>query len=273
MIKSQIISHNEEMVVTRVRESVEMYAKQAGEILLSFYKQTTLARSYKPDGSFATQADIASEKYLVEKLKPLVPGAGFYAEESGIVAGNEYEWVIDPLDGTTNFAHGVPYFCVSIALTHNKKPILGVIYQPVLKELFVAQMGKGAFLNGHTLLISQQKTMQKALISWWSDTAVDKGKFVVDMTTKLLPYESSIRSFGASALDIAYCAAGKLEGCFYRGAFWWDVAAGALLVAEAGGCVTTFSGGEVGPENTSFIAGNEPIYTELAQLIRSVYSV
>ncbi len=266
-----MVHKNQEMVIASVRDSVEMYAKQAGEILLSFYKQTTLARNYKSDGSFATQADIASERYLLEKLKPLIPGAGFYAEESGIVVGNDYEWVIDPLDGTNNFAHGIPYFCVSIALTYKQEPVLAVIYQPILKELFSAQLGKGAFLNGHKLAVSGQESMPQAIMSMCSSS--EGTEVIRKIRSSLVSYDSSMRSFGASALDIAYLAAGKLDGCFYKGTCWWDIAAGSLLVTEAGGKVSTLAGDQVGPKDPSFVGGNEPIFKELSQLIKSALSV
>lgn len=251
-------------------KEVVLCAEKAGEILLSYY-QEGLARSYKADGSFATQADIAAERYLIEALTVLIPGAGFYAEESGIVVGNEYVWVIDPLDGTTNFAHGLPYFCTSIALTYKGERILGVIYQPLLKELFTAQKGSGAFLNGKRLLVSEQSKLEDSVITMCSST--DKNESVAQIGKMLSAYPLSLRNFGASALDLAYCAAGKMEACFYQGTSWWDIAAGSLMIEEAGGKVSTFQGDSINPENRTFVGGNEPIFKEVSRLIKGIVSV
>lgn len=254
--------------MSSVLQEVEKCSRKAGDILLSYHDKIGLIRSYKSDGSFATQADLASEKYLIEALRPLIPGAGFYAEESGIQEGNEYSWVIDPLDGTTNFAHGLPYFCVAIALTYRQQPILGVIYQPTTQELFSAQHGCGAFLKkgsvSRKLSVSQETVFKKAAIV----TCIkDVAGFLKGMD-EFIPEWFHIRDYGAGALDIAYCAAGRFDGCFYEGTKWWDVAAGMVLVEEAGGKLTTLQGGVPGPENSSFIGGNEPIFNELSQVIQ-----
>lgn len=250
--------------LSAVLKQVEIYAQQAGEILLSYY-QGSLSRSYKGDGSFATQADVAAEQHLLKVLRPLIPGAGFYAEESGIEAGNEYEWVIDPLDGTTNFAHSIPYFCTSIALTYKQERLLGVVYEPLSKELFVAQKGKGAFLNGKRLAVSQVSKFDDAVLTMCSST--DKNESVCKISCALSPHQISLRNFGASALDIAYCAAGRMEACFYEGTCWWDIAAGSLMIEEAGGKVSTFQGGELEPDNQTFVGGNEPIFAQLLEII------
>jgi myo-inositol-1(or 4)-monophosphatase len=255
---------------TLVLQEVEKYAQKVGEILLSYY-EGGLSRLYKSDGSFATEADVAAEQYLIKALTSLVPGAGFYAEESGVVAGNDYVWVIDPLDGTSNFAHGLPYFCTSIALTYKQEPIIGVIYQPVLQQLFSAQQGQGAFCNGKRLAVSKENELEKAMVTMCS--SMDKNEPVCKITYALSVYQGSIRSFGASALDIAYCAAGKMEACFYEGTCWWDIAAGSLLLKEAGGKVSTFQGGAINPENRTFVGGNEPIFRQLSSIIQKTVGV
>ncbi len=263
----------DEQTLSSVLQEVEKCAYKAGEILLSYHDQVGLVRSYKSDGSFATQADLASEKYLIEALRPLVPGAGFYAEESGIQEGNEYTWVIDPLDGTTNFAHGLPYFCVAIALTYRQKPVLGLIYQPTTQELFSAQRGCGAFLKGggvsRKLTVSQESFFPKAAIVM----CIENVASLLKGMDEFIPEWPHIRDYGAGALDIAYCAAGRFDGCFYEGTKWWDVAAGMVLLEEAGGKFSTLQGGMPGPENSSFVGGNEPIFNELSQVIRKTVGV
>ncbi len=260
----------EQIAMSALLKEVALRAQKAGDILLSYY-QGGLTRSYKVDGSFATQADIAVERYLIEVLTALIPGAGFYAEESGITVGNEYLWVIDPLDGTTNFAHGLPYFCTSIALTYKGERVLGVIYSPLLKELFTVQKGEGAFFNGKRLGVSEHNMLDNAVITMCSST--DKNKSIAQIGSILSGYPLSLRNFGASALDLAYCAAGKIEGCFYEGTCWWDIAAGSLMIEEAGGKVSTFQGDMVNSENRTFIGGNEPIFKEISRLIKGIVSV
>jgi len=263
----------DEQTLSLVLLEVEKCARKAGEILLSYHDQAGLVRSYKLDGSFATQADLASEKYLIEALRPLVPDAGFYAEESGIQEGNEYTWVIDPLDGTTNFAHGLPYFCVAIALTYRQQPVLGVIYQPTTQELFSAQGACGAFLKRgaitRTLSVSQETVLETGVIGTW----IGDDGISLKIVQSLNPTLPSVRALGAGALDIAYCAAGRLDVCFYEGTKWWDVAAGMVILKEAGGNYSTLQGGVPGPENSSFVGGNEPIFNELSQVIRKTVGV
>lgn len=262
----------DEKMLSLVLEEVEKCARKAGEILLSYQTQTQLVRSYKSDGSFATQADLASEKYLIEALRPLVPGAGFYAEESGQEQGNEYSWVIDPLDGTTNFVHGLPYFCVSLALTFKDQSIIGVVYHPATGELFSAQRDHGAFVKIGTskrcLSVSNEKRLTKGMFVMCSD---DMAEFVKSLYKQ--PERPYIRDYGASALDIAYCAAGRFDGAFYQGTKWWDIAAGSLLLEEAGGKGSTLVGGKIGPGNSSFIGGNGLIFEEFSQMVRKTVGV
>ena len=184
---------------------------------------------------------------------------------SGITSGNEYAWVIDPLDGTANFAHGIPYFCVTIALTRHQEPLLALTYQPLTKELFVAERGRGAFLNGQRMTVSETKSLDKAYVAACSCSGTE---WVMRGYSRLMAHGVSVRSFGASALDIAYCADGRLDGCFFQGTCWWDIAAGLLLLQEAGGQVSTLYGQVPSPDDSSFVGGNELIFTELYQFLQ-----
>ena len=240
---------------------LQQIVKEAGAILMQYYK-TSLIRTHKNDGSFATQADLASERFLIEKLQRLLPGAGFYAEESGVVKGQtDYMWVIDPLDGTSNFAHGLPYFCVSVALTFKDVPFVGVIFQPVMNELFFAQTGKGAFLAEGLLAVSAKTDFKQAFASVESILAQ---KCIGNVSLQM----SSIRSCGASALDMAYVAAGIFDVAFITKFSWWDVAAGMVLVQEAGGCVRTFKGELFGYGSESLVAGNNFLVDFGVELIK-----
>lgn len=248
----------------KVIEAAKPIMQKTGELLLSHFN-TVLQRTYKHDGSYATQADIAAESFLIEQLKPLVPGAGFLAEESGKVAGNEYCWVIDPLDGTTNFAQGIPYFCSSVALTKNNKSVAGFIYQPVLKELFWAQEGVGAFLNGQKLTVSNIEKLDQAVVIFAYPYKDDPVYF--DLVAQLNYKTYSGRCLGAAALDQAYCAAGRADAVIFTGLSWWDCAAGMLLISEAGGTVSEFNGESVGQDYRTFLGGNKLICDQVLNLI------
>ncbi len=248
-------------------EDLERIVKEAGRILLSYFHQPLSLNAKDQDG-FVTEADIASEKYLIEQLGLLLPQASFQAEESGKVGSGEYCWVIDPLDGTSNFAHQIPYFCISVALTYHDKPIIGVIYQPVMNEFFYAQKGAGTYLNGQKLEDIASKNQE------WSMIAVgfpyEKKKQFVDLlgaAQRILPETYSFRCFGAAALDLAYVAAGRLNGAISEGLKWWDVAAGIVLIEEAGGRATDFRGQEITPSYVSFVAANRPMHEKLIQLL------
>lgn len=243
---------------------LEPIVKEAGALLKGYYLRVK-ERYKKDDGSFATEADLASEKFLIEHLKNVVPGAGFFAEESGIQKGNDFAWVIDPLDGTTNFAYGLPYFCVSVALTKNDVPIVGVIYQPLLEEFFYAEKGAGATLNGYAIKVSHTEQLEKSLIMFeHPDVNDDRFNHAIQ---KVSPMASSLRQCGAAALDLAYCASGRSDAVLLGNLSWWDVAAGMLLISEAGGIVSSFDGGGIGPSYTDFLGGNKLISSQLLPIV------
>lgn len=212
------------MNIDNLREPFEICLRQAGSLALSYYKLPVTLIPKKQ--GFCTQADLAVEQFLLQQLGVLLPGTAFCAEESGLSGDqqSDYCWVIDPLDGTTNFAHAIPYFCISVALTYQGKPILGGIYQPVLDEFFYGAYGAGAWFNGTRIAPRSQAVGVKLLVaSAWS-TRKPIGR--------LRGY--TVRYFGAAALDCAYLACGKLDGLMFDRAAWWDIAAGILLLQEAG---------------------------------------
>lgn len=261
---------------------LEIIIKDAGDILLTYFSKHNLARFDKPDGSFATQADLESEKFLIAKLHELMPEAGFFTEETGIQNGNnEYLWVIDPLDGTTNFAQGLPYFCISVALTKNNVPVIGAIYNPLLKEFFYAIKGSGAFLKIFTTTISttlsnlthqelnlnNHKNLKNSVILF--SVPYKKNMHFFDEITSISDQAYSIRTFGAAALDQAYVAAGRGDAVVMQGLSWWDVAAGMLIITEAGGTVTDFEGKEITPKYQTFLGAISPLYDELRVLVKT----
>lgn len=252
------------MNIQLLQTSVEQVVIQAGELLLSYFN-TALERHAKSDGSFATNADLASEKLLIEKLGELLPEAGFYAEESGISNPSDYMWVIDPLDGTTNFAQGIAYFCVSVALTYKDERILGVVYQPCTKQLWAATKGNGATLNGEPIQVAQKSELAQAVIGCAVSYEIDQTLYNTIELLRSKVY--SIRIMGAAALDIVHCASGQFDGVLFKGLKWWDVAAGSLIVEEAGAQGSTFEGNSINKPTGFFIGGSELIFKELSSLI------
>ena len=241
--------------------------QHAGTLVMDFY-QTTLDKQHKEDGSFATQADHASEAYLIKELSLLIIGSGFYAEESGITQGeNEYMWVIDPLDGTSNFSLGIPYFCIAVALMYQNIPILGCIYNPITQELFYAQKGSGAYCNDVPIRVTNQKDMEQAIVAFELDYEH------LALLNCSWHFSKSIRMCGASALDLAYCAAGRYDVTILTCFKWWDIAAGIILMQEAQGIAITFDEEMPVLSSKSLIAGNKflvPLYLELIKDVNSI---
>lgn len=237
-----------------LRAGLEDAVRAAGSLLMRYYQQP-LTRLYKGD-SFATEADLASERFLIAELHKLVPQASIYAEESGR-SGNkdsDYTWVVDPLDGTTNFAHGMPYFCVSVALTCGGQPVIGAVYQPVLDELWYAQAGAGAWLNGTKIVLTPPENEKIKLIG--APLLRKIGSEGFDWVSRIAGSGCSLRICGAAALDCAYVAGGKLNGLMLQNIAWWDIAAGVLLIQEAGGVVTDTTGKSVIGPCQAIIAGD-----------------
>jgi len=242
---------------------VEPIIRKAGDIVLSYY-QKTLVWKEKKDKGFVTEADIASEEYLISALRKVLPEAAFFAEESGVQGNSDYRWVIDPLDGTTNFAYAIPYFCISVALTYRDIPIFGIIYLPLTDELFYAEKGKGAFLNGNRINVAQERPLQKSLLLVGFPYA--KGEAFLSVFNHLRAISQhtyAFRHLGAIAVDLAYVACGRADGVFFEDLAWWDVAAGILLIEEAGGKVSTYENENVTPLYRSFIAANDTLHAHL----------
>lgn len=248
---------------------VEPVLKEAGSILLSYWSGP-LEIHVKKQG-FYTQADIASEQFLMRELTRIMPEATIWAEESGKSPdnGSGYRWVIDPLDGTTNFARHVPYFCISVALTYQDVPLYGAIYQPITQELFHAQHGLGAFLNGNRIQVSQKgDSLLKDIIALGLAYENEKRAKVVQYSQEIAQKAYAVRHTGAVALDCAYVAAGRFEGLIFAGLSWWDVAAGMLLIKEAGGKITTFEGDAIRPNFDTCIGGSPQAWHDLSAIIK-----
>jgi myo-inositol-1(or 4)-monophosphatase len=249
---------------------VEPIIRKVGKLQLSYFAEARLLDRQEKDGAgFCTVVDIESEQFLIENLSPIIPGADFFAEESGITGNGDYCWVIDPLDGTINFTHGLPHFCISIALTHKNEVVFGMIYQPVLDELFWAQKGKGAWLNGDRISVTEpEKFDQSLLVIGLPYEAKRDYKAYLQNIISVVPRAYTFRYLGAAALDLAYVACGRFDGIFFAGLAWWDFAAGDLLIREAGGKTSDFQGVSIGLESKSLVAGGSQVYKKLFELLK-----
>ena len=227
--------------------------------------------SQKQINDFVTEIDHASEKTIIETLLTAYPGHGILAEETGREYGakdSDFVWVIDPLDGTTNFIHGFPAYCVSIALTVKGKVEQAVVYDPTRNDLFTATKGRGAFLNERRIRVSKRTQLKDCLISTgFPFRPGDNFKSYMNMMGEVMQRTAGIRRPGAAALDLAYVAAGFTDGFFESGLSIWDVAAGSLLVTEAGGLVGNFTGEAEFLEQRECLAGNPRIYGQLVPIL------
>jgi len=208
--------------LSEIKREVEPILVKAGDLLLSYFKNGVSYKN-KADNSLVTEADIQVEKFLVEHLSKVLPEASFFTEESGSIGPKaSISWVIDPLDGTTNFAHAIPYFCISVALTVNNEPVLGFVYHPILNQMFHAIAGQGAFLNGSSIQVSSTNKIDQTFLAVgipYEKSDIYLQRFFKDMS-EIMRKTFAFRHFGAVALDLAYVASGKLDAIFFEDMFW-----------------------------------------------------
>ncbi|MCD4694839.1 MAG: inositol monophosphatase [Bacteroidales bacterium] len=220
---------------------------------------------------FVTYVDKTSEERLVFDLEKILPEAGFIAEENGNYKKKEkYNWIIDPLDGTTNFIHGVPMFSISIALLEEKKLVSGVVYEVNLQECFYAWDNGGAFLNGHKINVSETSMLKDGLMATgfpYSDFS--RLDAYTDVFLHLMKNTHGVRRLGSAAVDLAYLACGRYDAFYEYGLKPWDVAAGSLIVAEAGGVISDFSGGNNYVFGEEIIAANSMVFEEFLRIIKN----
>jgi myo-inositol-1(or 4)-monophosphatase len=244
-------------------------ARSAGDLILRSSDNVGQLRiDQKGKNDFASEVDRAAEREIINIIRTAYPDHAILAEESGQHQGNDFVWVIDPLDGTTNFLHGFPQYAVSIALKYKGRLEVAVIYDPLRDELFTAKRGGGAMLNSRRLRVTNQLSMKGALIGtgfpFKTDLHLDA---YVGMFKAISMEAAGIRRAGAAALDLAYVAAGRLDGFWEIGIMEWDMAAGILLIKEAGGVVTDFSFNDNYLASGNVIAGSPKMHQMLYQLI------
>ena len=248
--------------------------KKAGAVLLDYHnKLQTLQIQSKGRFDYVTEADLAAQEAIVQLIRSRHPDHEILAEEDESSPGqNASRWLVDPLDGTTNFIHGFPVFAVSVALEYKDAIVLGAVYDPCRQELFLAQKGHGATLNGHPIQVSNRRKVDEALVAtafpWREKTILSH---YLKGFNRVFAKVSDIRRGGSAALDLSYVACGRCEGFWELGLSPWDIAAGHLLVKEAGGYISDFNGGDKHIWVGDVVAGNPSIHTFLLEIIREVF--
>ena len=247
-------------------------ARKAGRSLVKDFREVeNLQVSMKGAGDFVSKADIAAEAILKEELLGARPTYGWLAEEGGAIDGEDptRRWIVDPLDGTTNFLHGLPHWAISIALEHKGKIVAGVIYDAAKDEMFFAEKGEGAWMNDMRIRVSGRNRMIESVFS----TGLPFGgrsdlPATLQDLARIMPVCAGVRRWGAAALDMAYVAAGRYEGFWERRLNAWDLAAGIIIVKEAGGLIEALNPGGSILDDGEVICSNEPIFDGFAKVIR-----
>ena len=247
-------------------------ARSAGNIIARYADQVdTLSVTDKAPNDFVSEVDKLAEEEIIKVIKKSYPEHSIIGEETGSHEGNEYEWIIDPLDGTTNFLYGFPQFAVSIALRHKGRLEQAVVYDPMRQELFSASRGEGAQLNGRRIRVTNRKSLHGALLGTGIPFRPEHEPFMdpyFAMMKDLIPDSAGIRRAGSAALDLAYVAAGRIDGFWELDLNIWDIAAGVLLVEEAGGLVSDMEGGMDHLKSGDIVAASPRVFKAMLQKIR-----
>jgi myo-inositol-1(or 4)-monophosphatase len=245
-------------------------ARRAGELMIRQMNQLeSLTVVDKGHNDFVSQVDKAAETAIIEIIRDHHPDHAILAEESGASGDHEYQWIIDPLDGTTNYLHGFPQFAVSIAVARNGELEHGVVYDPLRQEIFSASRGQGAQLDGRRIRVSKRTSLQQSLVATgfpFHANLVHVERYL-NMLRAVMLESAGVRRPGAAALDLCYVAAGRVDAFFELGLKKWDVAAGALIIREAGGRISNFQGGDGYLDSGNVIAGNPKVYAALSKLL------
>jgi len=271
MLRSHFQGHAGKTLIMQPMLNIAVRAaRNAGNIIVrSLDRLDSLAIHTKDRNDFVTEVDQHAEREIIGTLRKAYPNHGILAEESGKHDGDEFQWIIDPLDGTTNFLHGFPQFAVSIALRHRGRLEQAVVYNPLSQELFTASRGAGAQLNDRRIRVSTRRSLEGALLgTGFPFKAQQYLDPYLDMFRALFPQSAGIRRAGSAALDLAFVAAGRLDGFWEIGLNIWDMAAGVLLIQEAGGLCSDFVAGHDYFDNGNLVAANPKVFAEILKAIR-----
>jgi len=257
-------SANVNVMIKACRKASKILIRDFGEI-------ENLQVSIKGPGDFVTASDKKVEKILIEELQKARPNYSILSEEIGKINNDEsFRWIIDPIDGTSNFLHGIPHFAISIGLEHNNEIICGIIYDPIKDEMFIAEKGNGAYLNNQRIRVSSRKKLKDCMICTGGpkfesvDRELSMEEYKKFSSRVLVP----IRKLGSAALDMAYVASGRCDGFWTRNLNYWDIAAGIILIKESGGFVTDFYGENNYIENKTILVTNSKINNEMIEILK-----
>ena len=250
---------------------VKACRKASKTVIRDFGEIENLQVSIKGPGDFVTNCDKKVEKILIDELLKARPSYSILSEEIGEINNDDsFKWIIDPIDGTSNFLHGVPHFAISVGLEHNKEIICGIIYDPIKDEMFTAEKGNGSYLNNQRMRVSSRSKLEDCMIFTGGPKRDAKNRELAlkeyyKFSIKVL---TPIRKLGSASLDMAYVAAGRCDGFLQRNLNYWDVAAGIILVKEAGGFVTDFNGENEYIQNKTILATNAKINEEMIEVLK-----
>ena len=260
----KLTSANINVMVKACRKASKILIRDFGEV-------EKLQVSLKGPGDYVTASDKKTEKILIEELLKARPNYSVLSEEIGQVKNDEsFRWIIDPIDGTSNFLHGIPHFAISVGLEHNKEIICGIVYDPIKDEMFTAEKGNGSYMNNQRMRVSARSKLKDSIIYSGGPRFESKNKEKVFEEYKKfsLKVNTAIRKLGSASLDMAYVAAGRCDGFWQRDLSYWDIAAGIILVREAGGFVTDFKGEDKFIENKTIVAANSRINNEMFEVLK-----
>ena len=250
---------------------VKACRKASKTVIRDFGEIENLQVSLKGPGDFVTNCDKKVEKILIDELLKARPSYSILSEEIGEINNDDsFKWIIDPIDGTSNFLHGVPHFAISVGLEHNKEIICGIIYDPIKDEMFTAEKGNGSYMNNQRMRVSSRSKLEDCMIFTGGPKREAKNRELAlkeyyKFSIKLL---TPIRKLGSASLDMAYVAAGRCDGFWQRNLNYWDIAAGIILVKEAGGFVTDFNGENEYIQNKTILATNAKINEEMIEVLK-----
>jgi myo-inositol-1(or 4)-monophosphatase len=259
-----LTSANINVMVKACRKAAKTLIRDFGEI-------ENLQVSVKGPGDFVSASDKKVETIIIDELQKARPNYSFLSEEIGEIKNDEnYRWIIDPIDGTSNFLHGIPHFAISVGLEQNKEIVSGIIYDPIKDEMFVAEKGNGAFLNNQRVRVSARSKLENCVIATGGPSYKSENKEFdfakyKNFSSKIY---TPIRKMGSAALDIAYVAAGRYDGFWQRNLKYWDIAAGIVLIKEAGGFITDFEGTNNYIENKTILVTNSKINEEMMLILK-----
>ncbi|MDX9893714.1 MAG: inositol monophosphatase [Patescibacteria group bacterium] len=245
-------------------------ALQAGQEIAKRFTRQQIVK-YKTKRQVVTQADLIADRIITKAIKQKFPAHNIISEESGLLQNqSEYTWVIDPLDGTTNFTLGINFFAVSIALFKSSQPIMGVIYDPINQTIYTAQQGKGSYLNNRRLKVSARNKISDSILTFCHGEGNRDINRVSQIRQRLIAKAKNARLFGCASLELGLVASGRTESFLVPSARSWDVGAGVIIVREAGGAVTDFKGQNWNIKSKDMVASNDLIHRELIKILKTI---